>query len=251
MQYYEGLDSRYWNGLKPPGYNYIFAGIKISQGTKDNLDLSAPKKQWQLAPDQGLARLPFHYWKGSWVQDAERHGIEQAEFFFDMMVKLDPNMGELPPCVDAEDKWARKGIQTLIDICMCAKRVEELWGRQPLIYTASWWWNQWVTPYHNFDRGRYDPYQYRLWEADPPPDTKEPGDWTKDDIAIIQVVLDWYAPGFRQPNGRQAGIDVDWANKEWYDEQVGTNPLPPNEKTVVDVHFDSSKAEILLIEKEE
>lgn len=246
----KGLDSRYWGGLLPPGYDYEFAGIKISQGTKDNLDLSAPKKQWVMAPDQGLARLPFHFWKGSRLNDAEQHGKEQAEFFFDMMVKLDPNMGELPPCVDAEDKWARKGVQALIDICSCAKRTEELWGREPLLYTANWWWQQWIEPYHNFDRDKYNPYQYKLWEADPLPDTKEPGDWTKADIAIVQVVLDWYAPGFVQLSGRKAGIDVDWAGKVWYDEQLGnTPPQPPTEKTEVEVHYIEEEAEIKLVGK--
>jgi hypothetical protein len=247
----KGIDSRYWDGVIPPGYeDFEFVGIKISQGTKDNLDLSAPKRQWKLAPAQDLNRLPFHFWKGSTSADAEQDGIDQAEFFFDMMNKLDPGLGELPPCVDAEDKWALKGVRSLISICSCAKRTQELWGKEPLIYTASWWWNQWITPYDDFDRSKYDPYKYKLWEADPPPDTREPGDWTKDDLAIIQVVLDWNAPGFRQLNGRSVGIDIDWADEEWYMEQLSpTIPPPPGEKTVVDVGYDPNKAEIRLEER--
>ena len=247
----KGIDSRYWDGVLPPGYeDFEFVGIKISQGTKDNLDLSAPKRQWRLAPEQDLNRLPFHFWKGSRTGDAEDHGIAQAEFFFEMMNKLDPNRGELPPCVDAEDKWALKGIRSLIDICACAKRTEELWGVQPLLYTASWWWNQWITPHDDFNRSKYDPYQYKLWEADPPPDTKEPGDWTKADLAITQVVLDWNAPGFRQFNGRSVGIDIDWADETWYNEVLNpTTPPIPGEKTLVEVRFDPKDAEIKLEER--
>ncbi len=249
MQYYKGLDSRYWDGVLPAGYDdgyFKYAGIKISQGTKDNLDLSAPKKQWALAPAQGLDRLPFHFWKGSTLGNPEQHGIAQAEFFFEMMVKLDPNLGELPPCVDAEDKWARKGRNTLIDICACAKRTKELWGKHPLIYTARWWWDSWVTPWDNYDRSKYDPYIYDLWEADPPPDTKEPGDWElqEDQPVIIQVQLDVAYPGFN------AKIDVDWADPNWYDKQVGTTPpQPPAEKTEVEVHYTKEEAEIKLVEK--
>ena len=243
MNYIKGLDSRYWNGILPPDYeDFKFAGIKISQGTSHaGIDYTMPRKQWKLCPEQNLNRLPFHFWKGSRTQDPKQHGIAQAEFFYETVMSLNQGMGELPPAIDCEDTWAYKGLRSLVDIYECCKRTKELWNKPPIIYTASWWWNQCITPYDDYDGGKYrDIYSYKLWEADPPPDTPEPGDWTKDDLAVIQVELDASYPGF------SASIDIDWAIKEWYDEQI----TPPNgEKSIVDISYDSSKVEIILIEK--
>ncbi len=225
----KGIDSRYWNGVFPPGYDDVkFVGMKISQEMQTNLNLAAPHKQFMMMQDQGRARLPFHYWRGEYNTNLgpDEHGKQQAEFFFEETKKLNKGMGELPPAIDCESRWESPGINALRDICATCKRTEELWGRKPLIYTARWWWNVWVAPYDNFNRAKYNPYQYMLWEADPPPDTPEPGDWTKADIALVQEVLDWNAPGFN------AGIDIDWANEVWYNNEVGT-PIPPQPGPVV------------------
>jgi hypothetical protein len=221
----KGIDSRYWNSIMPPGYDFKWVGSKISQETQTNLNLSAPHKQWKVAKeDLGLNRLPFHFWRGMFKSgdtDPEKHGREQAEFFFEETQKLGAGMGELPPAIDCESMWESPGINALIDICATCERTEQLWGKKPLIYTASWWWNRWITPYHNYNPAKYNPYQYMLWEADPPPDTREPGKWTKAELKIVQEILDWHAPGFN------AGIDVDWADETWYNEQIGVVVPPP------------------------
>lgn len=242
MNYYKGLDGRYWNGVFPPGYeDFIFAGIKISQGTSHgNINYEMPRRQWKLVPEQGRTRMPFHFWKGTRTGDPEQHGIAQAEFFFDTTVGLNLGMGELPPVIDVEDKWAQKGLKSVVDVYHCVKRTEELWGQMPTVYTATWCWNQWIYPYDRFDGGKYKVYDItRLWEADPPPDTKEPGEYTKNDLAVIQVELDASYPGFN------AKIDIDWADKIWYDEQVGNAPPPPTPGvSVVEVKYDSDAVEI-------
>ena len=244
MDYYKGLDGRYWDGIFPPGYeDFIFAGIKISQGTSHgSINYEMPRRQWRLVPEQGRTRMPFHFWKGTSISDPRQHGIAQAEFFFETTVGLNLGMGELPPVIDVEDKWAPKGLKSVVDVYHCIERTEQLWGQSPTVYTATWYWNQWIYPYDSFDGGKYQVYTRKLWEADPPPDTKEPGLWTKDELAIIQVVLDTAYPGFN------ADIDIDWADKIWYDGQVGNVPPSNPDKSIVTVTYNPDEVEVITVD---
>ena len=219
-----GFDSRYWNGLMPDGYDYKFVGIKLSGGT--SFVPKEPKVQWVRSVDHNLARLPFHYWRGSRLQDPTEHGIAQAEHFYKTMrTYFGGDPGELPPAIDCEDKHSRKGLATVTDIKACLIRTEELWGRRPMIYTAGHFWDSWCMPYADY-WSDWSPYDYDLWEADPPPDTSC-GKW--DESVIIQVLLDWSAPGFN------AGIDVNKMQQWFWDKHISDNNDPngggiPDEK---------------------
>ena len=226
MEIVKGFDSRYWNGIMPPGYDYKYVGIKISGGV-DFVPVE-PQKQWRLAPDQGLKRLPFHYWRGKnrvtyRGTDPKEWGKKQAHHFFETKMKWSNDIGELPPCMDVEDKYSIKGLWVIDSMWAFLERTEQLWGKKPMIYTAGWWWNTWAAPYANY-YSTWSPYDYDLWEADPPPDTPC-GEW--EESMITQVVLDWSAPGFN------AKIDVNHAQKEWYNKQVGeSGEPPPNDITI-------------------
>lgn len=245
MEYIKGMDARYWNGIMPPGYDFKFAGIKISQGTSHaGIDYTMPRRQWQLCPDQGIDRLPFHFWKGSVLKDPKEHGYEQADLFYQTTVSLNLGLGELPPVIDVESFPVTKGLRHIMNIFYCLERTKDLWGKEPLVYTARWAWDPNVVPYHNYNGGQFKPYRlYKLWESDPPPDTIEPGEWMKSDVVIQQVELDAQYPGFN------AKIDINWADKKWYDSFTGiTQPLPPAaEKAVVEVEVTQGEAEIIVV----
>ena len=219
----QGIDSRYWNGVLPPGYPCKFAGIKISEGTRTDLDLSMPLLQWKRCPDQDISRLPFHFWRGSRVKDPTEHGKAQANHFFKEKMKEGYNIGELPPAIDVEDRWAQKGLRTVTNIKACLEETQRLWGRKPLIYTAGWWWDSWCKPYADY-WADWSPYDYSLWEADPPPDTPC-GRWTKS--CITQVQLDATVAGFN------ARIDVNLAEEAWYYKHTGEVPVEKVIKMVV------------------
>lgn len=218
----KGFDSRYITDW-PLNTEYEFMGIKISEATGGG-PYSQPLTQWQLAGDRGLARLPFHFWRGSW-SNPEAHGIEQAEWFFDTYSQ---HFGgaELPPCIDCEDTYAPRGLYSVRDILACVKRTEELWGKKPLIYSAGWWWDSWIKPYTAPD---HEFYSYDLWEADPPPDTPI-GYWNKS--VIIQTKLDFVKPGYN------ASIDENEADENWYTSQFGepvelTIEVPKSVDTII------------------
>jgi hypothetical protein len=205
----KGFDSRYTTTI-PENTEYKFAGIKITEAVGGG-PYSQPLIQWKLAEERGLDRLPFHFWRGANAQDPVEHGIEQAEHFYETYISHFGN-AELPPCIDCEDVYATKGLRSLNDIISCLERTEELWGKEPLIYSAGWWWDSWIKPYSVSFHPIYD---YPLWEADPPPDTPI-GYWDKS--VIIQIKLDFAKPGFN------ASVDEDEADLTWYLSQLGTTP---------------------------
>lgn len=211
----KGFDSRYTTTI-PEDTEYKFAGIKISQAVIGG-PYEQPLIQWERAVELGLAKLPFHFWRGS-NDDPEQDGAEQAEWFFSVYNQHYKPIGEaeLPPCLDAEDSYALKGLRSLRNLMAFLKRTEQLWNRRPIIYSAGWWWDTWIKPYTLF---LHPIYSYDLWEADPPPDTPI-GYWSES--KIVQVRLDFAKHGFN------ASIDEDEAQKIWYNNQVGTLPPPGN-----------------------
>lgn len=238
-----GMDSRYWNGVLPEGTDYKFAGIKISEATNDNLDLSAPIKQWKRANRlYGLLRLPFHFWRGpSLFQDPHKWGKAQARFMYDsLMNKFGGQyngMGELPPALDLEDTSAPKGRRSIQSIKACLNEIEQLFGREPIIYSAGWYFDQWIKPYYSPEKfGGWDIYSYDLWEADPPPDTPI-GEWESGNIAIVQYKLDIKEEGFN------ARIDVNQTTQAWIDSVTETQTTYTQEE--VDQLLAEQKEELL------
>ena len=105
--------------------------------------------------------------------------------------------------------------------------MEQLSGLEVMCYSAKWWWDYWAKPYV---QSKHKFYDRLLWEADPGPDTPEPGEWTKEKLAMVQVRLDWNAPGFN------ARIDVDEISDEQYKKWLGEEP----EKVIIEGEFATS-----------
>ena len=196
----QGFDSRWWNGVIPEGYDYKFAYMKATEGD----DFSSPEfpMQWAALQSYGLPKGAFCFHR----QNCSVSGL--ASRFYGH-VAATGHFGALPPVLDFEDTRARPSLALVEHMNDCLKAVEDKFGRACMIYSAKWWWDRWAKPYvqdhHLF-------YERELWEADPPPDTPSPGEWGKP--AVVQVKLDWSAPGWN------AAIDVNETTQEWLDKYI-------------------------------
>lgn len=216
-----GFDSRYTTTI-PEDTEYQFAGIKISEAVGGG-PYTQPKIQWQLATDMRLHKMPFHFWRGSRTEH-EQNGIDQAEWFRDVYEEHFGSISEadLPPVIDCEDVYANAGLSSLRDIVACLKRTEDLWGiprYSALLYSAGWWWDTWIKPYTD---PHSEIYKWKLWEADPPPETPI-GYWAVENSKIVQRILDFVKDGFNASIDENIVTDNDWYNKQVDDAIV----IPP------------------------
>ena len=148
-------------------------------------------------PIQWAALQSYSLPKGAFVFHRQNSDAIGTARRFHEYVGATGDMGQLPPVVDFEDTRSAPSLALVEQMNDSLKAVEDLFGRECLIYTARWWWDRWAKPYvqdHHLFYGR------ELWEADPPPASPIAGEWTE--RAVTQVSLDWAAPGWN------AAIDV-------------------------------------------
>lgn len=223
-----GADSRYTVTI-PEDTEYQFFGIKISDGAAGG-PYSQPLTQWQRCGAIDRARLPFHFWRGPGNDDPIQDGHEQAHHFWETYVNRFMGYGEteLPPVIDCEDSFSKPGLHALGSIVATLKATEDLWGIPPytaLVYSAGWWWDKHIKPYTTPD---HEIYRWKLWEADPPPETPI-GYWEISDSVITQRKLDFAKPGF------SASIDEDIALADWYQKAIAGEP--PQGELVVELRI--------------
>ena len=196
----KGIDISHWQGnIDWPAIpdEYKFAFMKATEGTGFIDDKFS--KNW--FESKGRPRGAYHFWRQAFS------GTAQAEHFFDI-VEATGDLGELPPVVDLEDTRAPKGGDIVPRIRQMLQRTEELFGVQPIIYTAQWWWNPWTLNNPGF--GDYD-----LWVAHYRPTWLRPylpagwGDW--------QV---WQHSSSGKVPGVSGNCDVNVAKDEWYQSYV-------------------------------
>jgi len=199
-----GFDSRYTRTIPFDG-RFVFACIKISEAVRGG-PYEEPVLQWRLAGDRGMARLPFHFWRCPQRGDPVEDGIEQAEWMRSIYEQhfLLNGYAELPPAIDCEDIYSPRGERPILSMLACLHRTRELWDKDPLIYSAGWWWDYRIKPY---TMPTHELYSYDLWEADPPPDTLigyfgEP--------VIRQIRLDHYEEGFSAKIDTNTMIESYW-----------------------------------------
>ncbi|HEX7313048.1 MAG TPA: glycoside hydrolase family 25 protein [Pyrinomonadaceae bacterium] len=132
-----------WDAVKAAGCSFAFA--KATEGT--NVTDPYFEANWAGMKAAGLARGAYHFFRPA--EDA----AQQASHFL-ATVALKP--GDLPPVIDVEvnDNVAGsvivEGLQTWLGA------VEQATGVAPIIYTAAYFWNEYLNP--GFGR-------YPLWVA--------------------------------------------------------------------------------------
>ena len=233
MELIQGFDDRDWNGYLSPelAKEFKFIGIKASQGKSWNpIDRSILQRQWRRAKDPyNLLRIPFHFLiSPTLLEDPEVNGVIQADNFHQSMKKWnDPAVygwGELPPCIDVEDRFTGMAgpKSRAISLLNCLEVTENLWGRVPIIYTATWYWDTHVHP--EFVKLVPEYWKiYDLWEADPDPATTIAG-WG-DTNSIQQYKLNIPYPGY----GSNV-LDLDETTKAWITKRLNEllpDPPPP------------------------
>ena len=213
----KGIDISHWQGTVewvaiPDEYKYVF--LKATEGTGFVDDQFA--LNWIYgAGEEDILRGAYHFWRYDF------DGTAQAEHFFDI-VSATGDLGELPPVIDLEDTRAPKGGDIVIRMRQMLQRTEELFGVQPIIYTAQWWWNPWTLSNTGF--GDYD-----LWVADYTwysnvlnKPRYMPAGW--DDWQIWQHSCKGSVPGV------QAECDLNKAKDGWYQSYV--TPDPPSGRVI-------------------
>lgn len=200
-----GFDSRFWNGIMPEGYDFRFYMAKATQGEWTSPDFPI---QYRAAEQLGLMRSPFCFHRHA--NDA----LKSAKWFHNA-VMANGGYGKIPPVLDCEDTKAHRNDGLAEHIWIQLQEMEQLAGLEVMIYTAAWYWDYFVKDYVKDHQKFYDRL---LWEADPPPETPEPGEWTKDKLVMVQIQLGWNAPGFN------TDIDVDEITDEQYKKWLGEEP---------------------------
>ena len=215
-----GIDGRYWDGVIPTDFpTPAFIGLKATgfDIAGDHLSRDFPL-QWAAAKRLGIPPLPFHWFTyRSNAFDAAEHGRLQAEVFIDA-IKAVGAKAPMAVAIDVEDKPSLKGVRAVTALRACLLFVQAA-GFHPVIYSARWFWTDYLTPYALYYHPTWSPYQYDLWQADPPPDDP-PFGWPPAGQVIRQYYLDWSAPGFH------AKIDVNWVRQTWVDRWLVANPEP-------------------------
>ena len=127
-----GLDVSHWN---TPDWNALiaagakFAYLKATEGT----NWVDPKYVAHRLAARNLALKtgPYHYFRAAWS------GAIQAQHFFDNAYN-----DELPPAVDVEavnnTGFTKEVFRTRLRECLL--KIEELFGRKPIIYTSKSKW---------------------------------------------------------------------------------------------------------------
>jgi hypothetical protein len=219
-----GWDSRYWDGILPPEYENHFSVYfqKVAQGVG-----------W--VPSEGWNQLQLN-----WKRVKEVYRIPRGPYCYTIMPYHDQNMiqrgeiaaddylrvinesfqgdqGELPPVVDLENVHPNMALEEDLALFVRAKleRASEIFNKRPMVYTATWFWDQYIAPYVG-DWKYYE--EYELWEADPPPDTPIAG-WVNGG-AVVQVALSKTIPGFNTV------VDLNETTREWLNKQIGVTPPP-------------------------
>ena len=191
----KGIDISHWQSdidWTAIPYEYKFAFMKATEGTGfiDNKFT----RNWAAAD---ILHGAYHFWRYGF------DGTRQAEHFFDI-VSATGDLGDLPPVVDLEDTRAPKGGDIVIRMRQMLQRTEELFGKQPIIYTAKWWWDSWTLANTGF--GDYD-----LWVAHYRPTWLKP---------YLPAGWDSWQVWQHSSSGRVAGIqgncDLNVAKDEWF-----------------------------------
>jgi len=163
VSYYQGdID---WNAAHADGIDFAVARVSDGTGFKD------PKfnQNWAGMRDAGVVRGTYQFFR------PKQDPIAQADLTIAMINDAGGmGDGDLPPMLDLE---VNDGVDagTLLSRAQAwLDRVEQATGRTPMIYTGSYFWQQFGNP-AGFDRY---PLVIANWETSCPRLADSWGDWT-------------------------------------------------------------------------
>ena len=200
----KGIDISHWQGIIdwdkiPIEYKFVFMKASEGSGFIDN------KFSLNWFESKGeLLRGAYHFWRYAFDPD------EQAQHFYDT-VSSTGDLGELPPVVDIEDTRAPKGGDISVKVNEMLTRTSELFGKKPIVYTAKWYWNEWLA---SQAFGGYD-----LWVAHYRPTWLKPylpAGWA--DWQIWQHSSKGSVPGIG------GNCDLNVAKDAWYESYATQEP---------------------------
>lgn len=132
----EGIDVSEHNGTidwaKVKRSGRVFAVARVSDGLQ-HLDTQFDRN-WKGIRDAGLIRGAYQYLRPG--QDA----VAQADLLIQHMGTLGP--GDLPPVVDVENMNGQSGSVVSAAVRAWVERVKAKTGLDPIVYTASGFWNE-------------------------------------------------------------------------------------------------------------
>ena len=221
------FDSRWWNGVLPPqGAKYSGYIAKATQGEWTTRQFPIQYRAAEQLYGDARGAYCFH----RTVYDP----VASAKHYHRTMLD-NGGYGKVPPILDLEDVRAPANVQSVDHMWVQLQEMEELTGQEVLCYSAQWIWARWAP----FVQSRHRFYDRMLWEADPEPDTREPGDWTKEKLAMIQLKLDF------NPGGFNAVIDESSVNPDWWAERMGGDgDPPPEEKVAIELRVPADKVDV-------
>lgn len=145
-----------WKKVAAGGYS--FAYVKCTEGTWYRS--TTFKEQWEGARDAGLRRGAYAFTR--WAETKPR---AEAEFFVSKMGELSPD--DLDPVADVE-AYKKNGeyvwqdpSRTVAWVNEFSARVQELTGREPVLYTGPSYWAKYLLP----GRDSLSLTRLRLWVA--------------------------------------------------------------------------------------
>jgi GH25 family lysozyme M1 (1,4-beta-N-acetylmuramidase) len=121
-----------WQQVKASGIEYAF--IRVSDGL--NFPDNKFQQNWDGSKQAGVLRGAYQFFRPT--QDP----IAQADMFLAAMGELEP--GDLPPVIDVEDDDGASPATIATNVGLWLDRVESATGRQPIIYTGKFFWNDFV-----------------------------------------------------------------------------------------------------------
>jgi lysozyme len=201
----KGIDISHWQGTIewpaiPKEYEFVF--MKASETT--NFVDPMFHENWEASKDEGFCRGAYHFWR--YAGDP----VQQAQCF---AAVVGEDLGELPPVLDVEDPNAPKGVDTPERILLCADEIERLWGQKPIIYTACWYWNEWVRT--AADNDLWTAHWKPVWMGSP----CLPIGWN--DWKFWQYSSRGSVPGIQG----NVDLDVFYGDKEEWQKYIGEVPI--------------------------
>lgn len=190
MDRVSGIDVSRWQGqvdwqkVRAGGHRFAFIRATIGDDYVDPRFYA----NWSGAQQAGLLVSAYH------VIRPNRPADEQISYFYEV---LDGREADLPLVVDVErrDSMSAAGITACVRDCL--RIVQDRLGRRPIVYTARWYWNQYILPASDWR-------EHDLWVASYTSKPVLPRDWPT-----------WHFWQYSE-RGRVAGVGSASTDLNWF-----------------------------------